>query len=1355
MKHIIMILIPIVIVVLLQVTAAQSPKTTAGDILKITPSALQQSMGNTETVNADDPNIIFFNPGGMVTSRFMLLSFSYSKWLNQFTMLPFSWVVRNPFGARWAFLRNLYYGVSGSFFNSQPFDNDNWITRVGVTNQDAVSLSSFYIKPALNLRLKFSRYSFMSFGTGFTYLKSKFGDFDQTLTGLSFGTILQINSRITLGAGYGEIPLNQKTLGDSVFNLPYELSSFTRLGLELKNILQGTNYNLSAYFNYTLGNHDYYGGGIKLDLYRLITCQVGYSNKNDLESIHTGIGICLGRMPVQTVDYYFDYSPLDPNEFDQNLRHTIILRLNKIFDFDQLQPTNQTRLPIVNTGNAVSFRWQEPINYSYQGDSLIYRFRLAAQSSFDRSETIIDTILSIPMLDVDFIVWDSVAYRFVSGGLDTSWIKDTVSITKTEIDSLNLEETQWYKTENKMGARYWLIIQNVDRIQARRACLNYYSGDEAKFWWRVDAVDATHPDKKRQSAANCPLSLTLYQDPSNCVYCEPIEQSINLALDNPVLEVDKIFLIKQDMPFIPSIFFPINEKPTKLNHYSYYAKYYGDKTSSGCKFSTETNYDSMIVDHIVRKLALNPGIICQITSLVPRKGNSESLITKGETMRNLVLAEINQQAADRNAGMMDTRIDISSPVKLTQDNVISELQGISNPSRYQRTRLAEIASFIEELCRVNFIFKIPEEDQIDMKYSFKKPGESEVDQLFVDQVITHLKNDRFLNENPGIVVMVTSYYNANWDQGGNLSQEMLEKLGFRRATRLRNQIKSRLSTWQDAHLSARIYIRQVPTLEDSYLSLRYSSDNLLYEPDVRQITRINDEQTEYRISPTNFLKIKPILGANFRCRNFIESWQIKIVTQKDGREYAVYQIQGNRDNFSQLVSQGLEWNWTDQHTGDLADYMNEYRVKWEINFCQNQPKHLEFTAETPVLIKANSIVRKENKVVILYKIAETDPINQILDNRLDDVCKSMVEFHTKNTSRRQDYKLKIASYVFNGHTCTIGDVDSNLTLSRNRSHRELVNFQNLLRIDSVYNFTIRQDIFSEGYFNIEEWFDDDSIFMSKGYGEHDPLTIPVRGSLCDNLEIGDNCTPYGRIMNRRTVLQFVVEEVRNLPIEQLISQVINEKDGANKLALIDSVEKLMERDVQEPAKNERYRNRLIIERSQANFDLGLYEKALPDLDYIAARQAAVNLKSLNRKEYNIYDMELGLVHKMMAECYYQIIRNDSTITDLYYKSMSPGQIAQLKKAVTHLEKAIAIRSKAENLNLMMANLHFILGNLDKTLYYYKREVAINPYYMNFSILESTITRCFELLRKYPDDSSLLRFSQDFLTWYNQYRAQLH
>ncbi len=399
-------------------------------------------------------------------------------------------------------------------------------------------------------------------------------------------------------------------------------------------------------------------------------------------------------------------------------------------------------------------------------------------------------------------------------------------------------------------------------------------------------------------------------------------------------------------------------------------------------------------------------------------------------------------------------------------------------------------------------------------------------------------------------------------------------------------------------------------------------------------------------------------------------------------------------------------------------------------------------------------MRKENKVVILYKIAETDPINQILDNRLDDVCKSMVEFHTKNVSRREDYKLKISSYIFNGHTCTIGDSDSNLTLSRNRSRRELANFQNLLRIDSVYNFTIRQDIYSEGYFNIEEWFADDSIFMSRGMGENEPLSVPARQISCSKLEVGENCTPYGRIMNRRTVMEFIVEESRNLPIERLIYHVINETDPRRKLVLIDSVEQRLHIDITDPAKRERFHNRMRIERSQANYALGNYNAALPDLETIVAQRDRVNRDNLSRKERNLFDMELGLAHKMIAECYYRIVESDSAISTVYYKAMTAAQIQRLEKAVSHLEKAIEIRSHAENLNLMLANLYFTLGKLDKTLHYYRREVAINPYYLNFNMLESNINRCFDLLKKYPNDTALLKFSQDLITWYNDYRARL-
>jgi len=45
---------------------AQSTRSSGADILDITPSAYQQLLGNVDGVEYQDPNILFYNPGGMV-----------------------------------------------------------------------------------------------------------------------------------------------------------------------------------------------------------------------------------------------------------------------------------------------------------------------------------------------------------------------------------------------------------------------------------------------------------------------------------------------------------------------------------------------------------------------------------------------------------------------------------------------------------------------------------------------------------------------------------------------------------------------------------------------------------------------------------------------------------------------------------------------------------------------------------------------------------------------------------------------------------------------------------------------------------------------------------------------------------------------------------------------------------------------------------------------------------------------------------------------------------------------------------------------------------------------------------------
>jgi len=685
-------------------------------------------------------------------------------------MIPLSFNVRNPFFIKYGFLRNLYYGLGMNFLSSESFDNDNWVTESGHIDQEAVEFSSFYLLPSLNYRFNLSTGSFLSLGASFTYLHNQFGSFQESLTGVSFGTLIKINPKIFMGLSYVNQPLSKKQFDSNT----YQLDPGTKFSLKLNDLYVRDPLELDTYFSYNSGIRDWFGMGIKMDLYDYFAFSLGYSNKNDLENFHAGIALLLGRKQNKA-GYYFSYSPVKESVMGDNMKHTVIFNGIKIFDFQLLEPYHYQNFISISSGNPIRFLWDKPVIYSEDIPELSYRLKIAPSYQFHPDKIFIDTLIPPEKLnsndnnsyyfDVDFFSTDSVITYAIEGRFDSTFKIDTIPLEKDNLTK-DLEDQAI-----EIDGQYYQLNKKLISIDTVKPQIHYLPIDSFKVWWRVEAVSRHNDQKVVKAAKNNPSMFVINSKDIDCRHCHPVEKSIDLIISDHEFKVENLYLVKQDVPFIPSVFFPLYIPPKKLNNFRYYANLYNSGNIGQCSFYHRFNYDSTTINTILDKLIENPGVSCSLNTSVPtigiKDGHRDDYYQKGIDMQEILLSEIENSTDYYSLAKPDTRFIKDTKVNIITENTeeIVSIDKIKEKSKYQSKRIQDLRKKFEEECKVNFQFFIPEERKtLDMKFDFNDPGQSNIDQKFVEQLYQYIVNDPFLKDNPGIAIMINSYFCKEFDQ---------------------------------------------------------------------------------------------------------------------------------------------------------------------------------------------------------------------------------------------------------------------------------------------------------------------------------------------------------------------------------------------------------------------------------------------------------------------------------------------------------------------------------------------------------------------------------------------------------------
>ncbi|GEM_PF-519665 len=346
-----------------------------------------------------------------------------------------------------------------------------------------------------------------------------------------------------------------------------------------------------------------------------------------------------------------------------------------------------------------------------------------------------------------------------------------------------------------------------------------------------------------------------------------------------------------------------------------------------------------------------------------------------------------------------------------------------------------------------------------------------------------------MERNPEVTLHIEGY--ASKDEVANTMQWV--KLSFDRAYNIEQKLGEVLGEDFAQKFNRRIFIRGNT---DEYADrgkaiISIDGEGLIYRPLEGRMTAKGYEVTEDR---ANFVGITTDVEAG------VDTYTVSIIDE-DGNTFRTLTA-GHGD-----VPMGVPWDWKDE-TGNLIDPTKEYYCKLEIRDRLGQ----SFTTlSDPIKVEISKRQQQlETLVIVEFAFDEKISESGFLESRVEYVARRFIEKALEPKNR--------LTAVVSGHTDVIGMPHRNRQLSKERARKEEENLRRYL-------------IYLLGLSNNDElntWLRaHNTTLTSKGYSDTQPYVItkwdPSDGELVEET-IGNNKLPEGRTINRRVVIEFIMEK---------------------------------------------------------------------------------------------------------------------------------------------------------------------------------------------------------------------------------------
>ncbi|HHS49680.1 MAG TPA: type IX secretion system membrane protein PorP/SprF [candidate division Zixibacteria bacterium] len=355
-----------------------------------------------------------------------------------------------------------------------------------------------------------------------------------------------------------------------------------------------------------------------------------------------------------------------------------------------------------------------------------------------------------------------------------------------------------------------------------------------------------------------------------------------------------------------------------------------------------------------------------------------------------------------------------------------------------------------------------------------------------------------MERNPEIILLMEGYVSSN----EVTSRNQWVQLSFDRANNVKQLLGEILGSDFVRRHDRRLFIRGNT---DEYadrgkVDILLDGEGLIYRPLEGTMAAKGYELNQEQV---NFVHITSDVEAG------VDTFTVSIV-DSEGRTFRVLATgSGN-------IPAGAPWDWKD-HDGNLISPTEEYFCKLEIRDRLGQTFT---TLSDPIAVRVTQRQQQmETLVIVEFTFDEKISESAFLESRVEYVARRFIE-------KALEPKLSLTAVVA-GHTDIIGMDHRNRELSIERARKEEENLRRYL----IYLLGLADNA------ELNAWLRTHNTTLTyRGYSDTQPYIITkwVDNTLVEE-KIGENELPEGRTVNRRVVIDFIMEK-EGVPEEEVEPQ---------------------------------------------------------------------------------------------------------------------------------------------------------------------------------------------------------------------------
>lgn len=394
---------------------------------------------------------------------------------------------------------------------------------------------------------------------------------------------------------------------------------------------------------------------------------------------------------------------------------------------------------------------------------------------------------------------------------------------------------------------------------------------------------------------------------------------------------------------------------------------------------------------------------------------------------------------------------------------------------------------MEENRRVQMVTKIKGFDKWRPVIYFDK-GIDKIDVSSLAEIRNRASDIKSIIErNPEAILQIEGF--ASKDEVTNSNQ--WTKLSFDRAYNVKQKLGDVLGNDFVQKFNKRIFIRGNT---DGYsdrgkVEISIDGEGLIYRPLEGRMAAKGYELNQEQV---NFVNITSDVEAG------VDTYTVSIV-DKEGNIFRV--LAAGHGN----IPSGVPWDWKDAN-GNLISPTEEYYCKLDIRDRLGQTFT---TISEPIKVEVTKRQQQmETLVIVEFTFDEKISESAFLESRVEYVARRFIE-------KALEPKKKLTAVV-SGHTDVIGMDFRNRQLSHERAMKEEENLRRYL----IYLLGLADNN------ELNAWLRAHNTTLEfKGYADTQPYIITKwSGDKLIEEKIGDNDKPEGRTINRRVVIDFIMEK---------------------------------------------------------------------------------------------------------------------------------------------------------------------------------------------------------------------------------------